>query len=314
MSISHEFDKLLNTDDNEEYVSRCATWMKQVSYMLQLKQTYNEEVGRNTKSIQEAENSITREELSVCSLKNYLASGQKEVKKAKEDLYNLEKRLANIHEASSNCRQIVSKMGKYREEWTKQVKECNNRSKTWMGDLILAAAFVSFAGPLAKKVRNRCWKEWNKLLNSMSLETTHSVLVAETNEDTKTSHGFTDASRFRIMERFLDHPPFHPLHSASEMEHQSTRSRYDHIMENAYIHFNCPSNTIVVADPGSFYKHYWSAIHKVCAHIDKSGKLYGKSIQNIDISFVQSLPPAGNACWHQSTVISVDTSQYVNVG
>ena len=96
---SDEFDKLLNANDNEEYVSRCATWLKQVSYMLQLKQTYNEEVGSNTKSIQEAENSITREELSVCSLKNYLTSGQKEVNKAKEDLYNLEKRLANILEA-----------------------------------------------------------------------------------------------------------------------------------------------------------------------------------------------------------------------
>ena len=42
-------------------------------------------------------------------------------------------------------------MDQYREEWTNQVKECNNRSKTWMGDLILTAAFVSFAGPLAKK-------------------------------------------------------------------------------------------------------------------------------------------------------------------
>ena len=74
---SHEFDKLLNTDDNEEYVSRCATWMKQVSYMLQLKQTYNEEVGRNTKSIQEAENSITCEELSVQPLKNILLVDRK---------------------------------------------------------------------------------------------------------------------------------------------------------------------------------------------------------------------------------------------
>ena len=72
-------------------------------------------------------------------------------RKRRKTFYNLEKRLANIHEASSNCRQIVSKMGQYREEWTKQVKECNIRSKTWMGDLILAAAFVSFAGPLAKK-------------------------------------------------------------------------------------------------------------------------------------------------------------------
>ena len=81
---SNEFDKLLNVNDNEEYVSSCATWLKQVSYMLQLKQTYNEEVGRNTKSIQEAENSITREELSVCSLKTILLVDRKKSRKRRK--------------------------------------------------------------------------------------------------------------------------------------------------------------------------------------------------------------------------------------
>ena len=109
-------------------------------------------------------------------------------------------------------------MDQYREEWTNQVKECNNRSKSWMGDLILTAAFVSFAGPLAKSSKP-VLKEWNKLLNSMSLETTHSVVVEDTDEETKASHSFTDAARLKIMERFLDHPPLHPLHSSSEKEH-----------------------------------------------------------------------------------------------
>ena len=45
-------------------------------------------------------------------------------------------------------------------------------SKTWLGDIILTAAFVVFAGPLSLKFRKRCWKEWSKLLNSMSIEST----------------------------------------------------------------------------------------------------------------------------------------------
>lgn len=84
------------------------------------------------------------------------------------------------------------------ERWAKTVDSLRQNYDVLTGDMLLAAAFISYAGPFTNKVRASLIKEWMKFLNDKGTPMTAGI-TGEAEEGPSDAHDFSCRSPVGFM-------------------------------------------------------------------------------------------------------------------
>ena len=316
-----EFNELLMDENNGQIVVSCAHWIKEVNKMIQLKSNFGTKKAQLTKRMLDAITNKAKLENESSNLRAKIEVGRNNVQKFSNERDKLQEKVARSSIDTEDCNSILERMQSYRKKWADHMERHERFSKTWLGDIILTAAFVVFAGPLSLKFRKRCWKEWSKLLNSMSIESTKIVdsSLKDESDNANLKNGSDDeklisaskASRLSVLRTFLPPLPFHPLSlQQSDVKEKIEETQQEHMIENTLIQFNSPSNTVIVIDPRHYYKQWWHKIFDAFESVSHIKPDFGKSIDDFKIIYIPTLPTVGNATWYDSTIITIDSNDH----
>jgi hypothetical protein len=160
--------------------------------------------------------------------------------------------------------------------------------KTMKGDIILSAAFVSFCGPMASELRQKCWKDWKVKLRDLGIICSDALKGKEsdgkteiTNDDARETDNCIN--RLTILGRTF-----------SARTDDFEMFPVAHFRENKLIIEHNNTNDAIIIDPDGHYRA-WA--------------YYGEVAQNNSeksLSAYDCLPKLQTSTWYTKTLVSVD--------
>lgn len=110
------------------------------------------------------------------SLRKAKEQAELEHNNAQQELIRIEKQKKKTEDKLSLAHRLVNGLSDEKIRWADSIKELNEREKTLIGDVLLAAAFLSYVGPFTKKYRDHLVNEkWIVDLKERKIPTTEGI-------------------------------------------------------------------------------------------------------------------------------------------